>query len=147
MQTRPASSHRRAGFSLIEVLVVVVIITILATIVAVQVMDTPDQAKVAATRANLQGVQTALAKYALAEGAPPTQSQGLAALVTPTSVPPVPKMFPAGGYLNKLPADGWNRPIQYLAPGRKGQPFELISLGKDGQLGGEGPNADLSSDD
>ena len=147
MQTRPSFSRRRSGFSLIEVLVVVVIITILATIVAVQVMDTPDQAKVAATRANLQGIQTALAKYALAEGNPPTQSQGLDALVKPTSVPPVPKMFPSGGYLNKLPVDGWNRPIQYLAPGRKGQPFELISLGKDGQLGGEGPNADLSSDD
>ena len=147
MQNRPTSSRRRAGFSLIEVLVVVVIITILATIVAVQVMDTPDQAKVATTRANLQNVKTALAKYALDQGNAPTQAQGLQALVTVTSIPPVPANFPGGGYLNKLPTDGWNRPIQYLAPGRKGQPFELISLGKDGQLGGEGPNADLTSDD
>jgi general secretion pathway protein G len=142
-----ALRSRRAAFSLIEVLVVVVIITVLATIVAVNVMDTPDQAKVATTRANLQQVKTALTKYAVEQGAIPTQAQGLAALVSKPSLPPVPAQYPAGGYLNKLPQDGWNRPLQYLVPGRNGQPYEVISLGKDGQLGGEGPAADLTGDD
>jgi general secretion pathway protein G len=143
MRTR----SRRSGFSLIEVLVVVVIITILGAIVAVNVMDSPDQAKVAASRATIQNVKTMLQKYALDQGAVPNTQQGLQALVTATAIPPAPVAFPPGGYLNKIPVDGWGRPLQYLTPGRKGQAFELISLGKDGALGGEGPNADITGDD
>jgi general secretion pathway protein G len=146
MQTKLPPS-RRGGFSLIEVLVVVVIITILAAVVAVNVMDTPDQAKVAATRATLQNVKTMLAKYALDQGAVPTQQQGLQALVEPSTLAPTPQRFPPGGYLSKLPVDGWGRPLQFLSPGRKGQIFELLSLGKDGALGGAGPDADLTGDD
>jgi general secretion pathway protein G len=97
------SSRRRGGFSLIEVLVVVVIITILAAVVAVNVMDTPDQAKVAATRATLQNVKTMLAKYALDQGAVPTQQQGLQALMEASSLAPTPQRFPPGGYLSKTP--------------------------------------------
>jgi general secretion pathway protein G len=137
----------RSGFSLIEVLVVVVIITILGAIVTVNVMDSPDQAKVASTRATIQNVKTMLMKYALDQGSVPNTQQGLQALVTATAIPPVPVAFPSAGYLNKVPVDGWGRPLQYLTPGRKGQAFELISLGKDGALGGEGPNADLTGDD
>lgn len=145
MQRRIPS--RRAGFSLIEVLVVIVIITVLATVVAVNLLGAPDDAKAAATRATIQNVKTALEKYHLDQGFFPSQQQGLGALVERASSAPAPKKWPEGGYLDKLPADGWNAPLSFLVPGRNGRRYEVFSLGKDGQVGGDGPNADISSSD
>jgi len=146
---RPSVAHPslRQGFSLVEVLVVIVIITILGTVVAVNLFDTVDETKVASTSASIQALKSAVMKYQLDNGSIPSQRQGLEALVKPTTLPPIPNRFPQGGYLqsSQLPVDGWGRPFQYLVPGRTGQPFEIISLGKDGQLGGENFDADISS--
>ena len=140
-------SNRRAGFSLIEVLVVIVIITVLATVVAVNLLGAPDDAKRAATLTNITNVKTALEKYNLDNGFYPSQAQGLQALVVRATSAPAPKKWPQDGYLDKLPLDGWGAPLAYLVPGRDGRRFEVFSLGKDGQVGGEEANADISSAD
>lgn len=140
-------STRRAGFSLIEVLVVIVIITVLATVVAVNLLGAPDDAKRATTLTNITNVKTALENYNLNNGFYPSQAQGLQALVVRATSAPVPKKWPQDGYLDKLPRDGWGAPLGYLVPGRDGRRYEVFSLGKDGQVGGEDANADISSAD
>lgn len=148
MIRRPSlRSTRRAGFSLIEVLVVIVIITVLATVVAVNLIGAPDDAKRGATLATIANVKTALETYNLKNGFYPSQAQGLQALVVRATSAPAPKAWPPGGYLDKQPLDGWGAPLGYLVPGREGRRYELYSLGKDGQVGGEDANADISSAD
>ena len=148
MIRRPSlRASRRAGFSLIEVLVVIVIITVLATVVAVNLIGAPDDAKRAATLATITNVKTALENYNLNNGFYPSQAQGLQALVVRATSAPTPKKWPQDGYLDKQPLDGWGAPLAYLVPGRDGRRFEVFSLGKDGQVGGEDANADISSAD
>lgn len=130
-----------------ELLVVIAIITILTTIVGINVLHKPAEAKVTATKANLKSLQTAMQLYKTENGFYPTQAQGLEALVVRASTPPVPTSFPADGYLTSrnAPKDEWNRDFIYLSPGRKGESFEIISYGSDGEPGGEGDAADLST--
>lgn len=141
MKTRLA---RRAGFTLIEILVVVLIIAILATIVSVNVLHKPAEARIAAAQMNLRAVKTALEMYHADNGVFPSQAQGLSALQVKPALDPVPRTYPEGGYL-EVPRDPWGEEFIYLTPGRKGEPFEIITYGSDGEPGGEGEAADLSS--
>lgn len=130
-----------------ELLVVIAIITILTTIVGLNVLHKPGEAKVAACKANLKSLQTALQIYKTDNGFYPTQAQGLQALVAKTSTEPVPAQFPTDGYLTSrnVPKDEWNHDFIYLVPGRKGESYEIISYGSDGEPGGDGDATDLST--
>ena len=137
------------GFSLIEILVVVLIISILAGVVGVSVYRHPAAAKKTAARMMIQNFESALKIYKVEQDRFATQEQGLEALCVKPSAPPVPENYPPEGYLDsrKLPLDPWGKPYVYLAPGRNQSPYEVICYGADGQPGGEGDDADLSSDD
>jgi general secretion pathway protein G len=137
----------KSGFTLIEILVVILIITILASVVSVNVLHKPGEARVSAAKLQLKQLQTAVQLYRTEQGCAPTQEQGLEALVVKPVTEPVPSRFPADGYLDsrKLPKDPWNRDYIYLIPGRRGEAFEIISYGSDGEPGGKDDATDLSS--
>ncbi|MBN1557546.1 MAG: type II secretion system major pseudopilin GspG [Lentisphaerae bacterium] len=137
------------GFTLLEILVVVLIITILATIVGVNVANRPEEARIAAARAQIASLKTALRLYHMDNGMLPAPRQGLDALCTPPESEPRPRAYREGGYLDsrRVPDDPWGRPYSYLVPGREGEPFEIISYGSDGEPGGEGAARDISSSD
>jgi general secretion pathway protein G len=136
-RTRPAR-----GFTLIEILVVLVIIGVLAALIAPNVLDRAGEAKVTAARTDVGNLMQALKLYKLDNQRFPTSDQGLEALVRkPASGPGANNWKP---YLDKLPADPWTRPYQYLNPGVQGE-IDVFSFGADGQPGGEGPDADIGS--
>jgi general secretion pathway protein G len=141
--------RNRSGFTLLEILVVVLIITILATVVGINVAREPGRARVAAARAQIGTFKTALQLYRMDNGELPTQEQGLSALCELPARPPVPRNFRAEGYLDsrKLPADPWGREYVYLVPGPEGdgEAFVVLSYGADGEPGGTGENADILS--
>lgn len=133
-----------SGFTLIEVMIVVVILGILASIVVPRVMDRPDDARIAKARVDIRAIASALELYRLDNFGYPTTEQGLAALTAkPTSGPPA-KNWKNGGYLDRLPTDPWGKPYQYLSPGLHGS-FDLYSFGADGRADGEGPSADIGN--
>ena len=136
-----------AGFTLIELLVVILIITILGTVVGVNLADKPHKARYAAAVAQLENFRQALKFYQMENGDYPTQRQGLEALVAPSPFEPQPKRFPEAGYLERraLPLDPWENPYVYLIPGTNGETYEVISYGADGEPGGTGKDADISS--
>ncbi len=139
-----AARARSAGFTLIEVLVVVVILGILAAVVVPRIMDQPDKAAVVRAKQDVQALITALNLYKLDNHNYPSTQQGLEALVQrPTGSPEAPN-WKAGGYLDRLPRDPWGNAYQYLSPGRQGD-FDVWSLGKDGQPGGTDYNADIGN--
>jgi general secretion pathway protein G len=133
-----------AGFTLIEVMVVVVILGILAAIVVPNIMGRPDEARVAKARQDMRAIEAALNLYRLDNFAYPTTDQGLAALIERPVTDPVPGNWKSGGYLDRMPMDPWGRPYLYLAPGEHDE-LDLMTYGADGQAGGDGPNADLGS--
>ncbi len=136
------SLRRLAGFTLIELMVVLVIIGVLAALIVPNVLDRADDARVTAARTDVNNLMQALKLYRLDNQRYPTGEQGLQALVAkPTSGPTPANWKP---YLEKRPADPWGRPYQYLKPGVKGE-IDVLSLGADGQPGGEGKNADIGS--
>jgi len=135
---------RMGGFTLIEIMVVVVILGILAALIVPNIMDRPDMARVAKTKQDLRALQTALNLYRLDNYRYPTTDQGLEALVEKPSVEPLPPAYRKGGYLERMPKDAWGRPYLYLSPGLHGE-VDISSLGADGQPGGEGVNADIQS--
>ena len=143
------AASRRAGFTLMEVLVVLIIITILAGIVGLNVMHKPGEARIAKAKIQVRSLQTALQLYKSEQGRFPSQEQGLDALCAKPTQPPVPDKYPDGGYLEsrKVPLDPWNRPYIYLVPGRHGEAYEVITYGADGEDGGAGEDADVSSSD
>jgi len=136
--------QNESGFTLIEILIVVVIISILAITVVPQFMDAPDQARVASTKADIKNIETALSMYKLDNFNYPSTSQGLQALVQKPSGSPEAKNWKPGGYLPKLPDDQWGTPYQYLNPGNHGV-IDVYSFGADGQPGGDGLNADIGN--
>lgn len=137
----------RSGFSLIELLVVVLIITILATIVGVRVLPELAKAKTAKATAQISNFCTGLKLYQMDTGRLPTREQGLAALCEKPVTDPVPEKYREGGYLESktVPLDPWGREYVYLVPGSGGKPYEIVCYGADGEPGGEGEDVDLSS--
>jgi general secretion pathway protein G len=132
------------GFTLIEIMVVIVILGVLAALVVPRVLERPDEARVVAAKSDIASIMAALKLYRLDNQRYPTTEQGLAALVTRPDTPPVPPNWKPGGYLEKLPKDPWGRPYQYLNPGLKGE-VDVMSYGADGQPGGTGVDADIGS--
>lgn len=138
----PASGSR--GFTLIEVLVVVVILGILAAVVVPQIMDEPDRAKAVKAKHDVQALVTALNVYRLDNHHYPSTEQGLQALVTaPGGEPPAPN-YKEGGYIQSLPRDPWGQNYLYLNPGVHAA-IDVYSLGADGAPGGSGANADVGN--
>ena len=137
----------RAGFTLVEILVVIAIISLLAGVVLLNVAPQMGLGSQAAAKSQIQVFSSAIDTYRMAHGRYPTQQQGLEALVRKPSQEPVPESYPDGGYLNgrNIPLDPWKRPYVYLCPGRQNEPFEILSYGADGEPGGSGGDADLSS--
>lgn len=133
---------RSKGFTLIEVMVVMVILGILAAIIVPKIMNRPDQARVVAAKNDIRSIMSALKLYRLDNGQYPTSQQGLMALVQkPNSDPAPPDWHP---YLDRLPTDPWGRPYHYLNPGIHGR-VDVWTYGADGKPGGSGKNADIGS--
>lgn len=132
------------GFTLIELMVVLVIISVLAALVAPRLMDRPDEARTIAARQDIATLVQALKLYHLDNMRYPTTEQGLNALISKPSLSPVPPNWKAGGYLDRLPKDPWGKPYLYLHPGRHGE-IDVFSLGADGQPGGTGRDADIGN--
>ncbi len=130
------------GFSLIEIMVVVVILGILASIVVPKIMGRPDEARVVKAKQDILAIQNALDLYKLDNGTYPTTDQGLAALVTKPSTAPEPRDWKA--YLKRLPTDPWGREYLYLNPGQHGE-IDIFTLGAGGQPGGTGINAEIGN--
>lgn len=137
----------QSGFTLLEILVVVLIITILATLVGINVIPELGKSKAAVAQAQIGTFRTALNMYRMNHGQYPTQSQGLMALVEVPVIPPIPDRYPETGYLEtrRLPVDPWNHDYVYVVPGPDREAYEIISYGADGEPEGEGENADIRS--
>ena len=131
-----------AGFTLIEIMVVVVILGILAALIAPNVISNIDKAQVTKVKQDIRAIESALKLYRLDRFRYPTTDEGLQALVTPPSDSNVP--WPPGGYLDRVPKDPWDRPYLYQSPGTQGE-FDISSLGRDGAPGGEGVDADIGN--
>lgn len=138
------NTQRQRGFTLIEIMVVIVILGVLAALVVPKIMSRPDEARVVAAKHDISAIGQALKLYKLDNGSYPTTEQGLKALITKPGVAPVPNNWKTGGYLDKLPQDPWGRDFQYLSPGVKGE-VDVFSYGADGAVGGEGTDADIGS--
>lgn len=134
----------RSGFTLIELMVVVVILGVLAGLIVPQFMDEPQKARVVKTQLQMENVSTALKKFYLDNGFYPTTEQGLEALVQKPTSGRIPKNFAANGYLSKVPKDAWGTDFVYISPGSHG-PFDIISLGGDGEEGGSEYDGDINS--
>lgn len=137
---RPASRQR--GFTLIEIMVVVVIMGILAALIVPRLLDRPDQARAVAARQDISALMQALKLYRLDNGSYPSAEQGLQALVERSATGPAVNTWQA--YLDRLPNDPWGHPYQYLNPGTHGE-IDVFSMGADGKPGGEAANADIGS--
>lgn len=133
-----------AGFSLVEILVVLVIMGLLISVVAPTVLNRADEARVGKVLADFKNIETALKIYRLDNYVYPTTEQGLQALVEPSTLDPEPRNFKEGGYLEELPMDPWGRAYLYLSPGEHGE-VDLYSLGADGLTGGEDQSADIGN--
>jgi len=129
------------GFTLIELMIVVVILGILATMVMPKVLSKPEQARRTKAMVDSRSIQSALALFKTDTGRFPTTSEGLQALVTNPGVPGYDK----DGYLERVPADPWGRQYVYISPGIHSKDYDLVSCGKDGEGGGTGDNADVES--
>ena len=137
-----ARLRRAAGFTLIELMVVLVIIGVLAALIVPNVLDRTDDARATAARTDVHNIMQALKLYKLDNQRFPTAEQGLQALIARPTTAPAPINWKP--YLEKLPNDPWGNAYQYLNPGVKGE-VDVMSFGADGQSGGEGKNADIGS--
>ncbi|MEA1969665.1 MAG: type II secretion system major pseudopilin GspG [Thermodesulfobacteriota bacterium] len=136
----------KKGFTLIELMVVVVILGILASLIVPKLMGRTDDAKLVKAKVDIAAVETGLKLYKLDNGFYPTTGQGLAALIEEPDTEPVPEKWHRGGYLDKAktPRDPWKREYLYLCPGVHND-FDIISYGADGSPGGEGKDQDIKS--
>lgn len=136
--------HASAGFTLIELMVVIVIIGLLATVVMVNVLPSQDRAMAEKARADVALLEQALETYRLDNLAYPRGEQGLQALLQAPAGLARPERYRKGGYIRRLPVDPWGNPYQYRMPGRQGA-FDVFSFAADGVEGGEGENADIGT--
>ena len=138
--------RNRKGFTLIEIMVVIVILALLAALVGPRLMGRADDAKITDARVQIKNIETALKLYKLDNGVYPSTEQGLGALVTKPTVGVIPKNYKDDGYLEskKIPKDPWGSDYIYVSPGEHGD-YDLSSYGSDGAKGGEGKNADITS--
>lgn len=136
----------KRGFTLIEIMVVIVILALLAALVGPKLIGRTDDAKIGTTKTQIKQLETALKLYKLDNGAYPSTDQGLNALVTKPTVGIIPKNYKEGGYLEskQVPKDGWGNDYIHVSPGEHGD-YDLCSYGADGVKGGEGKNADICS--
>jgi len=139
---RPTLNIQR-GFTLIEIMVVVIIIGILAAIVAPNVIGRVDDAQITKAKAEIANIENAMKFYRLDNFAYPTSEQGIDALVTKPADPNI-KNWKPGGYLGRVPNDPWGNPYLYLNPGNQGE-IDIYTLGADGRPGGEGINKDIGN--
>ncbi len=144
MKTNSSTFSRlvQRGFTLIELMVVLLIIGVLAALIVPNVLDRADDARVTAAKTDVNNLMQALKLYKLDNQRYPTAEQGLQALLTKPTAPPVPPNWKP--YLDQLPNDPWGKPYVYINPGVKGE-VDVMSFGADGQAGGEGKNADIGS--
>ncbi len=141
---RPRKKNK--GFTLIEIMVVVVILGVLAALVIPNIMSRPDQAKGTTAQADIKAISSALELYRLDNGFYPSTEQGLEALVSRPDNDPIPANWNSDGYLKRLPKDPWGHAYQYEIPGVKNTgSFDLYSFGANGRQGGEGLNADIGN--
>jgi general secretion pathway protein G len=136
--------NRHSGFTLIEIMVVVVILAVLGALVVPNILGKVDKARVTAAQTDIKSIGTALDLYRLDNFKYPTTEQGLQALVKQPADPAITN-YPAGGYLHAMPKDPWGNPYTYASPGTDGRDYDLMSYGRDGKPGGEGPDADISN--
>src|ERR1700730_17038764 len=134
---------RQRGFTLIEIMVVVVILAVLGALVVPKILENVDKARVTRAQSDIRAIQTALDLYRLDNFKYPTTEQGLQALVK-QPVDPTITNYRSGGYLGALPKDPWKAPYQYVTPGPEGRDYDIITYGRDGKPGGEGYDADIS---
>ena len=134
------------GFTLIELMVVIVILGILAGLIVPRIMSRPEEARQAKARMQIESLETALKLYKLDNGSYPSTEQGLQALVEAPTVGNLPRKWREGGYLEKgkVPKDPWGNDYVYLSPGTSGD-YDIISYAADGEQGGEGKNKDINS--
>jgi general secretion pathway protein G len=132
------------GFTLIEVMVVVVILSILAAIIVPKIIERPDEVRLVRVKQDIRTIEAALKLYRLDNYVYPSTDQGLEALVSKPSGMPEPRQWKAGGYLDNLPKDPWGFPYNYLSPGEH-KDFDIWSYGADGQPGGTGTGADIGN--
>jgi general secretion pathway protein G len=143
-QVKASSVRLERGFTLIEIMVVVVIIGLLAAIVAPNVIGNIDVAAVNRAKQDIRSIETALNLYRLDNFKYPSNEEGLQALVRSPGESSAPNWKP-GGYLRQVPADPWNNPYEYSFPGQRGGDFDIFSLGADGQEGGDQIDADIGN--
>jgi len=145
MKKRPfAAARLAAGFTLIELMVVIVIIGLLATVVMINVLPSQDRAMSEKARADVSLLEQALEAYRLDNLAYPRTEQGLQALLQPPAGLARPERYRKGGYIRRLPSDPWGNPYQYRTPGRRSA-VDVYSFGADGSEGGDGENADIGN--
>jgi len=146
---RKRDHSNRKGFTLIELMIVIVIIGILATLLIPRIMERPEEARRVKGKMDIKAIESALKLYKIDNGSYPTTEQGLIALLKKPEATPIPKKWREGGYLDgtAVPKDPWGNPYYYVSPTADGQDYEIVSYGSDGELGGTGKNADISSTD
>ena len=139
-----AEQKKRRGFTLIEIMVVVVIIGLLSALVGPRLIGKSDEARRKTTQTQIAQLEQVLGLYYLDNGFYPTTAQGLDALVTKPALQPEPLNYAEGGYMKKKPTDAWGRDFIYICPGDHGD-FDIISYGADGEENGEGAAADINN--
>jgi general secretion pathway protein G len=142
--SRHRAPGRAGGFTLIEIMVVVVIIGLLAAVIVPTVISKVDEARVAKAKQDIQSLETALTMFRLDNSKYPTTEQGLTALVTQPTDPSI-KHWKPGGYLQRVSKDPWGNDYQYVYPGTHGKEYDVYSLGADGAPGGDGIDADIGN--
>lgn len=139
-----SSYKKQTGFTLIEVIVVVVILGILASVVVPKVVNRTGQAQIVKAKQDIRAMESALQLYRVDNFDYPTTDQGLSALAEKPTTSPEPRNWQSGGYIKSIPKDPWGNEYQYLSPGENGE-FDIVSLGKDGRPGGTDDNADIGN--